>query len=62
MPSPLETELRRRTDMLVIPLSRDERRRLEMWAHTQERECSQAIRWLLREVLAGGSDAADPAE
>jgi hypothetical protein len=51
-PSPLD----KRTDMLVVPLSRHERRRLDAWAHQQERECSQAIRWLLRDVLAGPNE------
>jgi hypothetical protein len=47
-PSPLD----KRTDLLVVPLSRDERRRLEAWAHDQEREASQAIRYALRSILA----------
>jgi hypothetical protein len=56
-PSPLD----KRTDILVVPLSRHERRRLDAWAHQQERECSQAIRWLLRDVLAGPNETPAPA-
>ena len=49
--------LERRTSSVVVPLTAAERHRLEAWALAQERECSQAIRFLLREVLA--TDAAD---
>ena len=50
------SRLEHRKDLLVIPLSRDERRRLDAWAHEQEREASQAIRYALRGILAGLSD------
>jgi hypothetical protein len=40
-----------RTCAIVVPLSATERRRLEAWALIQERECSQAIRFLLRDIL-----------
>jgi hypothetical protein len=40
---------------IVVPLSPDERERLDIWALAQEREASQAVRWILRRVLASDS-------
>jgi hypothetical protein len=52
----------RRTDAIIIPLTRAERRRVDVWAHEQEREASQAIRYVLREILALDPKKQTPAD
>lgn len=56
-----DLEMRTIEASIVVPLSRDERQRLDAWALAQEREASQAVRWALRRVLAGTATASDMA-
>lgn len=51
--NPADLEFERRIEGIVVPLTTAERHRLEAWAQEQEREASQAIRFLLRDVIAG---------